>query len=233
MRGSGYQGNRMTGGRGGGNGTGGAEREQRGGRGGGLGSPFKQEAHGGGGGTQYPQGARYQWWPPTNNPPHPKIAALMNPYLNHFNGLLALPELLKAGNIHYENLPVLNRFHNPTTEKSTVCWAHVLGPCHYRDCYFAARGGHPGRNNYMDKSANNVVAMLGQAVATRMAANPQGSPEKRLKRESGSNACRHTNNGVVRDICNRRETHHRGTWELGLATAEGEQEIIMGTRRRN
>ncbi len=105
----------------------------------------------------------------------------MNPYLNHFNKLLALPDLLKAGNICYEDLPVLNWFRNPTTGKSTVCWVHVLGPCHYWDCYFAARGGHPGREDYTDKFAHNVVAMLGQAVATRMAANLQGSPEKRLK----------------------------------------------------
>jgi hypothetical protein len=26
-------------------------------------------------------------------------------------------------------------------------------------------------------------------------------------------------------MCNGRETHHRGTWKVGLATAEGEQEI--------
>jgi hypothetical protein len=26
-------------------------------------------------------------------------------------------------------------------------------------------------------------------------------------------------------MCNRRQTHHRGTWEIGLATAEGEKEI--------
>jgi hypothetical protein len=180
----------MTGGRGRGNGTGGGGRRQSRGRGGGLGSPFKREAHGRGGGTQdsgYPRGAHYQWLPPTNDLHHPKIATLRNPYLNHFNGLLALPELLKAGNICYEDLPVLNWFRNPTTGKSTVCWAHVLGPCHYQDCYFAARGGHPGCDNYMDKFANNVVAMLGQAVATRMAANPQVSAEKRQTTESGSN----------------------------------------------
>jgi hypothetical protein len=39
----------------------------------------------------------------------------------------------------------------------------------------------------MDEFANNVVAMLGQVVATRMATNLQGSPEKRLKTESRSN----------------------------------------------
>jgi hypothetical protein len=102
----------------------------------------------------------------------------MKLHLNHFNGLLALPELLKAGNVCYEDLPVLNWFRNPTIGKSTVCWAHVLGPCHYRSCYFATRDGHLGRENYMEKFAKNVVAMLGQVVATRMAANPQGSLEK-------------------------------------------------------
>ncbi len=55
----------------------------------------------------------------------------MNPYLNHFIGLLVLPELLKAGNVCYEDLPVLNQFRNPTTGKSPVCWAHVLGPCYF------------------------------------------------------------------------------------------------------
>jgi hypothetical protein len=78
----------------------------------------------GGGGTQdrgYPWGARYQWLPPTNNLYHPKIAALMNPYLDHFNGLLVLPELLKNGKVCYEDLPFLNLFRNPTTGRATVC----------------------------------------------------------------------------------------------------------------
>jgi hypothetical protein len=45
-------------------------------------------------------------------------------------------------------------------------------------CYFGARGGHLGHHNYMDKFADNVVAMLGQAVATCMAANLQGFPDQ-------------------------------------------------------
>jgi hypothetical protein len=108
----------------------------------------------------------------------------MNPYLDHFNGLLVLPELLKDGNIRYEDLPVLNWFQDPTLGRSTVCWSHVLGPCHNQDCYFAARGSHLGHDDYMEEFANNVVAMLGQAVATCMAANPQGSPEKGKKQKA-------------------------------------------------
>jgi hypothetical protein len=77
----------------------------------------------------------------------------------------------------------------------------------------------------MDESANNVVVMLGQAEATHMAANLQGSPEKRLKTESGPNALRQAIKGDAGDTCGGGETHHRGTWELRLATAEGEQEI--------
>jgi hypothetical protein len=117
-----------------------------------------------------------------------KNAALLNQYLNHFNGLLVLPELLKAGSVCYEDIPILNQFRNPNTGKFTVCWAHVLGPCHYWDCYFATRGSHLGCDDYMDDFADNVVAMLGQAVATRMAADLQGSPEKRQNTESESNA---------------------------------------------
>jgi hypothetical protein len=69
--------------------------------------------------------------------------------------------------------------------------------------------------------------MLGQAMAKRMAANLQGFPEKRQKTESGSNAWWHAINGDAGDMCNGRETHHRGTWVLGLKTAEGEQEITL------
>ncbi len=84
---------------------------------------------GGGGGGR-------RWAPPSPDPYHPKIAALMNPYLAKTNGCLFLPTLLNAGNIMIEDLPALDKFRNKCTGCSMMCWAHVLGPCHYGDCYF-------------------------------------------------------------------------------------------------
>jgi hypothetical protein len=38
-----------------------------------------------------------------------------------FQLITCTPESPKARNVHYEDLPVLNWFRNPTTGKSTVC----------------------------------------------------------------------------------------------------------------
>jgi hypothetical protein len=72
------------------------------------------------------------------------------------------------------------------TGRSTVCWAHVLGPCHYRDSYFGVQGGHPGRNDYTDEFSDSVVVILGPALSACIAANPHGSIEKQLKTKNGT-----------------------------------------------
>ena len=90
-----------------------------------------------GGGYQggYQGGGRGQRWsPPSPDPRHPLIAAMMNPYLEKTNGKLYLPAILEAGNLSLEDLPHLDKFYNATTGKSGICWSHVLGPCHYNDC---------------------------------------------------------------------------------------------------
>ncbi len=129
-------------------------------------SPLKQdfEGFGGttpGGGTPGGGGVRC-WTPPTPNLHHPKIAALVNLYLAKTNGKLFLPALLDAGNIRLEDLPMLEKFWNERT--STMCWAHVLGPCHYADCYFGSRGRHSDQADYTNQFADKVVAVIGPAV---------------------------------------------------------------------
>jgi hypothetical protein len=141
-----------------------------------------------GGGAGGGSGGRC-WTPPTPDPQHPKIAALMNLYLAKTNGRLFLPTLLDAGNITLEDLPTLEKFQNERTGRSLMCWAHVLGPCHYGDCYFGSRGGHPDQTNYTDQFADKVVQVIGPAVLARMLALSRGRRgEKKVKAEPGTTA---------------------------------------------
>jgi hypothetical protein len=103
----------------------------------------------------------------------------MNPHLAMTNGKLLLPALLKSGNIHLEDLPTLEKFRNEMTGCSTMCWANVLGPCHYADFYFGSRGGHPEKTDYMDQFADKVVQVLGPAVSAQMLILSRGIGEKK------------------------------------------------------
>ncbi len=113
---------------------------------------------------------------------------LINPYLAKTNGHLFLPTLLDAGNITLEDLPTLKNFWNERTGRSLMCWAPVLGPCHYGDCYFGSRGGHPDQSDYTNQFADKVVQVIGPAVSARMLALSQGRGEKKVKAEPGTTA---------------------------------------------
>ena len=82
-------------------------------------------------------------------------------------------------------LPTLDRFYNATTGHTNMCWSQVLGPCTYTNCYFAARGGHPTREDYTDQFAEKVVAILGPAFKTRMQ-NMSNGGAKKIKTEQGT-----------------------------------------------
>ena len=103
-----------------------------------------------------------RWNPLSPDPRHPKIAALINPYLELTNGKLLLPSILDADKIWLEDLPGLNKYKNPTTGRN------VLGPCHFLDCYFGQREGHPDRADFSNKFVEQVVQVLGPEVAARM-----------------------------------------------------------------
>ena len=75
--------------------------------GGGGGSQQKWENDGDGGPRIGGPGGRVwkRWSPPSPDPCHPKIAAMMNPYLELSNGVLSLPRILNAGKIGMDDLP--------------------------------------------------------------------------------------------------------------------------------
>ncbi len=112
----------------------------------------------------------------------------MNPYLTKTNDCLFLPTLLDAGNITLEDLPTMEKFRNERTGRSMLCWAHILGPCHYGDCYFGSRGGHPDQSDYTNQFADKVTQIIGPAVSARMLALSLGAGDKKAKAEPGTTA---------------------------------------------
>jgi hypothetical protein len=68
---------------------------------------------------------------------------MMNPYLELSNGVLSLPRILDAGKSTMNDLPRLDKYKDPTTGRQFFCWAEVLGPCHFPECYFGKKGDTP------------------------------------------------------------------------------------------
>ena len=110
---------------------------------------------------------------------------MMNPYLELSNGVLSLPRILNAGKIGMDDLPGLDKYKDPTSGRHIFCWAEVLGPCHFPECYFGKKGGHPQRADYSDKFAEQVVQVLGPGVEAWMVAM-HASDGKRVKVEQGT-----------------------------------------------
>jgi hypothetical protein len=110
---------------------------------------------------------------------------MMNLYLELSNGVLSLPRILDAGKITMNDLPGLDKYKDPTTGRHIFCWAEVIGPCHFPECYFGKKGGHPQRADYFDKFAEQVVQVLGLGVAARMV-EMRASDGERVKMEPGA-----------------------------------------------
>jgi hypothetical protein len=110
---------------------------------------------------------------------------MMNPYLEVSNGVLSLPRISDAGKITMNDLPGLDKYTDRTTGRHIFCWAEVLGPCHFPECYFGKKGGHPQQADYSDTFAEQVVQILGPGVAARMV-EMRASDSKRVKVETGA-----------------------------------------------
>ena len=60
-----------------------------------------------------------------------------------------------------DDLSGLNKYKDPTTGCHIFCWAEVLGPCHFPECYFGKKGGNPVWADYSDMYAEQVVQGAG------------------------------------------------------------------------
>jgi hypothetical protein len=126
-------------------------------------------------------GAQRDWkarWIDTCNS---KIKALMDPYLERFNGRIQLNEVLDAAGKRQTDLPMLPRFCYDN-RRPFMCWNSNLGRCMYQEYWYWRKGGHPGHKNIPDDFAEKVCAVIGPGIQVRM--NPtggDGSPGKKIK----------------------------------------------------
>ena len=114
---------------------------------------------------------------------HPVIKSRMSAY-EGMTGLglrINLGQLLTAAKRDIRDLPVLPEY--VANGRPYLCWAHVLGRCHFGDsCSFAR--GHPPRRDIPDAFAREVVEMLGAGIDAMVEERRQrggGSPIKKQK----------------------------------------------------
>jgi hypothetical protein len=116
---------------------------------------------------------------------HPTIKKMMRDYEATVGlGLrINLGKVLNAAKREITDLPVIPNY--VENGRPFVCWAHILGRCHFGDkCSFSR--GHPPRQAIPDAFAEEVVNVLGAGITTlvdeRQARRPSGSPPgKRVK----------------------------------------------------
>ena len=113
---------------------------------------------------------------------HPKIAAMMAPYIDKFGTNVYVGELLDAVGMRMTGLPVPTgtRFVSSDGTKTFLCWNAVLGKCKFgKGCKF--KKNHPAKNDLSDDYAQLVVSTLQPAV-NKVVATKEASP-KRVKSE--------------------------------------------------
>ena len=119
---------------------------------------------------------------------HPAIKRMMHDY-ETTSGLglrINLGQLLDAAKKEIRDLPVIPAYVD--NGRPFVCWAHILGRCHFgSQCTFFR--GHPPRHAIPDNFANDVVELLGGGVTAMVAARQArggggGSPPKQHKVEN-------------------------------------------------
>jgi hypothetical protein len=174
----------------------------RGANGDGAGGPSKSNSYGqavfggaGPGGNQYGGhahmepfskgggGGQRDWRVGWNDNRNHKIKALMDPYLEWYNGQIRLAEVLDVAGKRQTDLLTLLRFCY-VNGRPFLCWNSTLGWCMYHECHYLREGGHPGPNDIPDNFAEKVCAVISRGIqACMQPGGGDGLPGKRLKTE--------------------------------------------------
>ena len=123
----------------------------------------------------------YNWRPATFvDECHPKIQAMMEPFLVKFRSQCLLSNILNASGKQFYSLPNLD------TYPGGVCWLHSIGVCPYgAQCSFIA--GHMAKRALTDEHADEVAAVFQGGITTLMGQTAGGgSPSGKRKWQGGS-----------------------------------------------
>jgi len=110
---------------------------------------------------------------------HPKIKALMDPYLAKYNNYINLSDILTASGKRITDLPGLEGYTNPSGS-SCICWNTVLGKCFKgKRCRYYK--GHVRKADITDGFAEAVTDCIGKGVVYYTDLPKGGSPEGKRK----------------------------------------------------
>ncbi len=102
---------------------------------------------------------------PWSDERHPAIKTMMKEY-EATTGLglrINLGQVLDAAKREIRDLPIIPEY--VANGRPFLCWAHILGRCHFGDtCTFAR--GHPARRLIPDQFAKEVVGLLESGIKT-------------------------------------------------------------------
>ena len=112
---------------------------------------------------------------------HPKIAALMDPYLKKLetaNEYLQIGKVLDAAGKRMTDLPTnIPTFVNKEGRPHNLCWTFILGRCTFGRCRFYR--GHASRAQITNEFADLVCDVIGKGVTSLL----EGPPQKRVRKE--------------------------------------------------
>jgi hypothetical protein len=104
-------------------------------------------------------GGQHDWKAGWTNIRNHKLKAMIDPYLDRYNGRIHLAEVLNVAGKRQQDLPMLPWFCY-TNGRPFLCWNSTLGRCLYRKCRYLREGGHPGPNDVLYDFANKVIRDL-------------------------------------------------------------------------
>jgi hypothetical protein len=103
-----------------------------------------------------------QPWMSPQDARHPKIKALIDPFLAKDNQI-SVKAICGACGIPMYNLPGLAKYRD-STGRSAICWNNVLKGCGWSKCRLKRTGGHVPRKELTDGFAKVVCDKLGKGV---------------------------------------------------------------------
>ncbi len=115
--------------------------------------------------------------PPPEDIHHPKIMAMMDPYLAKYNNYIFLLEILTVSSKRITDLPTLPSYTTPTGS-SGICWNTVLGRC-FKGKRCRYNKGLVQKADMTDEFANAVTDCIGKGVLYYTNLPQGGSPDKK------------------------------------------------------
>jgi hypothetical protein len=90
---------------------------------------------------------------------HPKIKEALTEFHEKFKGRVSIQRVMNAAGIWWPDMPKWEKHFNKTTNRSELCWDHLIGCCKYGPMCMFGRS-HDDVKNIPDEFADNAIKVL-------------------------------------------------------------------------